>query len=693
MQLKLRGKIMVPVLAVMLVGLTAVATVSYILAADALEKTHIHEMEQVARIVAAQTEQWVQERAANVAATASTGEVAAVLRSDAGPEDITRANRYLQGLLEAYPVFTTIGVLNADGIAAANTDPSLVGNLDLSTRGHFRNAMEGQASISGILRSAISGDPIFVAAAPVVVNGTVVGAVHGSVELARFTGEVLDNIQLGQTGYVYMTNSDGLVIAHPQRDYIMDLDISEEDFGAAMIARKNGFLEYQWEGSKTVAAFTEIPSTGWILATRTEHAELFADVRQMRILAVMAVAAILAAMALLLLLLIRSITSRVGATVAGLRDISEGEGDLTRRLEVKGNDEIDELASLVNATLENMQRMMSAIKNETVSLQEAGNDLSSDMNQTASAVNEITANISSIKDRIINQSAGVNETQATVEQIAKSIRSLDHEIEEQSAGIAESSASIEEMIATMQSVTTSLEKNSRSMAELENASETGRGGMREVSDLVKEVADQSDGLVEASNVIKAIAAQTNLLAMNAAIEAAHAGDYGKGFAVVASEIRNLAENAGSQAGVIASVLKKVKDSIDRVAGSLVSTEERFETMYTLSRTVAEQESVIMSAMEEQRTGSTQVLEALGEMKDISTRVRDASGNMTTGSAEVLDEVKRLAQISEEISHSINEMAVGTEELNKTVDHVAELARNNSQSISVLAGEVARFRLD
>jgi methyl-accepting chemotaxis protein len=141
------------------------------------------------------------------------------------------------------------------------------------------------------------------------------------------------------------------------------------------------------------------------------------------------------------------------------------------------------------------------------------------------------------------------------------------------------------------------------------------------------------------------------------------------------------------------VLKKVKDSIDGVAGALVTTEGRFETIYQLSRTVAEQESVIMSAMDEQRAGSAQVLEALSEMKDISVRVRNASQQMTTGSSEVLNEVQRLAQISEEISHSITEMAVGTKQLNNTVEHVAELARGNSRSISVLADEMARFKVD
>jgi methyl-accepting chemotaxis protein len=498
---------------------------------------------------------------------------------------------------------------------------------------------------------------------------------------------------MGESGYLYMIDGAGVVIGHPARQHIMVLDLSKEAFGAQMLAEKTGFIKYQWEGETTVAAFTTIPTTGWILASQSNYDVLFKDVRRMRNLSVLTAVVTLTWMSLLLLFLVRAITRRVAATVAGLRDISEGEGDLTRRLEVQGEDEIDDLARLMNITMETLQRMVGAVKHETETLQNAGKELSTDMTETASAVNQITANVNNIKDRVVDQSAGVNETQATVEQIAKSIQTLDHEIEEQSAGIAESSASIEEMIATMQSVTNSLEKNTRSTTELQDASETGRVGMQEVTKLVKEVAQQSEGLAEASNVIKAIAAQTNLLAMNAAIEAAHAGEYGKGFAVVAAEIRNLAENAGSQAGVISKVLKKVKDSIDGVAGALVTTEGRFETMYQLSRTVAEQESVIMSAMDEQRAGSAQVLEALSEMKDISVRVRNASQQMTTGSSEVLNEVQRLAQISEEISHSITEMAVGTKQLNNTVEHVAELARGNSRSISVLADEMARFKVD
>lgn len=693
MKLRLRGKILVPVMVVMAIGFGTLAVISYVMIAQSLRDAHIQEARELSRVVALQTDDWVAARSANMAAVASMPLVVEVLRDTTTDATRATANGHFNTLLEIYPMFTTIGVLDRDGIAAANNNPALVGELNLSTRAHFRQAMQGSPAISGVLQSAISGDPVFVAAAPVFDEGEVIGVVHGSIELSRLTELVLDTVQIGTHGYAYMFDGNGIIIGHPNAELIMDESIAEEAFIRTMLEERNGFIEYIWQGEQVFAAFSEVPGTGWILATRAGYDDLFSGVTRLRTVMILTVIIVLGAMTLLVLFLIQSITRRVGATVHRLREISEGDGDLTQRLDVAGDDEIDQLAHFVNVTLENLQRMIAAIQAEVVSLKGAGNDLSANMTETASAINQVTANIQSIKDRVISQSAGVNETQATMEQISRNINVLDGHIEEQAAGITESSSSIEEMIATMQSVTNSLERNAESMQELQGASETGRTGMAEISDLVSEVAAQSDGLMEASAVIKGVAAQTNLLAMNAAIEAAHAGDYGKGFAVVASEIRTLAENSGSQAGVIGTVLKKVKDSIDRVSVALRDTQQRFDTMYDLSRTVAEQETLIKSAMDEQGIGSKQVLEALSEMREISTKVRDASQQITTGSAEVLDEVKRLAQMSDEISQSINEMAVGTGQINSSVTHVSELARSNGESLSVLADEVGRFRTD
>jgi methyl-accepting chemotaxis protein len=259
--------------------------------------------------------------------------------------------------------------------------------------------------------------------------------------------------------------------------------------------------------------------------------------------------------------------------------------------------------------------------------------------------------------------------------------------------VSQSSSAIEEMLANIQSVTTTLEKNSENVRELMKSSEDGKVGLQEVAADIQEIARESEGLLEINSVMENIASQTNLLSMNAAIEAAHAGEAGKGFAVVADEIRKLAESSGEQSKTISSVLKKMKSSVDKITVSTNNVLDRFESIDSGVKTVAEQEDNILRAMEEQNEGSKQVLQAISNVNDITQNVKSGSIEMLEGSEEVIREGKNLENVTQEITNGMNEMASGAEQINIAVNAVNDLSTKNKDSIDILMKEVSRFKVE
>jgi methyl-accepting chemotaxis protein len=393
------------------------------------------------------------------------------------------------------------------------------------------------------------------------------------------------------------------------------------------------------------------------------------------------------------IILSRSISRPIIKVTETLKDISEGEGDLTRSIAVSSKDEIGDLALYFNKTLEKIKNLVANVKREATVLSEVGNELAKNMNETASAVNQITANIQSIKGRVINQSASVSETHATMEQIVNNINQLNVHVEDQATTISKRSAFIQAMVDSIDSVNRTLFQNMENVKTLKEASEIGRSGLQEVAADIQEISRESEGLMEINAVMENIASQTNLLSMNAAIEAAHAGEAGKGFAVVADEIRKLAESSGEQSKTIGNDLKKIKSSMDKITNSTETVLTRFEAIDTGVKTVAEQEDIIRQAMEEQGEGSKQLLQGTSNLTNITGKVKDGSAEMLEGSKEVIQESNALEKATQEITSGMNEMASGAQQMNTAVNHVNEISVKNREGIDTLIREVSRFKVN
>ncbi|MCG8616851.1 MAG: methyl-accepting chemotaxis protein [Desulfobacterales bacterium] len=527
--------------------------------------------------------------------------------------------------------------------------------ISVSDRDYFSTVRRtGKALIGEPVASKSTGEIVMVVSIPLKTAGGEFGGMFGAVLKLSILSENILSKTLGKTGYTYVINTEGLIIAHPNKDLVLKLDLKTvkgmESISRRMLAKEDGVEAYIFKGVEKISGFAYIPITGWSIAATQNKEEFMSRVYDMNRYNMMVGGGVMVVMAILLYLASLAIVRPINLAVEGLRDISEGDGDLTKRLVVSGRDEIGVLSYVFNRFIENLQSMIGDIAGGVNTLSDASEKLSG-----------ISTEMAGEADQTSGRSAKVAEAAG---EMTVNMNSVSAAMEESSANLNTVAAASDQMSATIGEIARNAEK-ARSI------SDTAVNKASESTDRMDQLGQAARAIGQVVETITDISEQVNLLSLNATIEAARAGEAGKGFAVVANEIKELA-NQTSAASM------DIKTRIEDIQSSSTDTQAGINEISEVIRDVNDIVGTIATAVEEQSSAT----------REISENIAQASA----GVEEVNQNVNQSSVVADGISRDIRDVNQSAE----TMKDRSGSVNGNSQELSALAAQlgdmVGRFKI-
>jgi methyl-accepting chemotaxis protein len=471
---------------------------------------------------------------------------------------------------------------------------------------------------------------------------------------------------------IFIINAGGLFITHEDTGAVMEKDFFTESgleqYRQSVLHSDDFFIM-----DRTMVIYSSaIPHTGWYLVTVVPAAVIFADYNNFILRLILISFAILAAVAIASTLLTRRMLS---VPLVGLMRISDALAALDFTVDIN-QFRTDEIGDIQRALIKIRDSLKEAIEKLNKNLQKITGDserLNAVITESSSSLEVITGNMEKMKFDTESQTHSVRETSGAIDKIVGSIDSLNEAVYAQASHITQSSASIEQMVAHIDSIRQVANNAGKTADTISESSSTGQTKLLKLVDEINGIHRQSEMLQNANKTIADIAAQTNILAMNAAIEAAHAGEAGKGFAVVASEIRKLAELSAKESDGISAEIKKIEQRITQITAVSSDTVRSMETMFTEIKALDQSFGVMNNAVEEQSAGGSQILSALRALQDITGKVKEGTDNIYHQSDAIQQAADKLESISQKVAQQAVEVNAASTQITAHLENAKELA--------------------
>ena len=519
-------------------------------------------------------------------------------------------------------------------------------------------------------------------------NGSLIGIAAADIVLDALS-ESVKNIKLSANSKIHIITKEGLYLTNDDSSKIMNVNYFDEfQFGKFT---RDEYLDGQAKAFTEGSSFygvCPIENTEWFIVVEGPSEDFSGEYKKLFMYTIWGLAVIAIIMIIVFLILSTRVSRSFKVIASGCELMAMG--DYSERYPDYITKEASLLANGFNLVTERLEANINSMKESRVSLNEAGGKLSGTIEDLMSSIVQIGASISNTGMNLKNQTNSVSQSAQSISKILDMIHQLEELVQTQVKAVQGASTAVEQMVGNINEVDKSVDKMAHSFGVLDQTAQNGVQTQNELQKQIIEIENQSKLLSEANKVIASIAGQTNLLAMNAAIEAAHAGDAGQGFAVVADEIRKLSETSSTQSKTIGAQLKSIQAAINTV---VQATQSGVQDYANLSKEIQDTDMLVQqikAAMTEQQQGSTQILGALNEMNGSTQQVQDASKEITTASQAIIDDVAVLQNETKVMGQSMDEMGLSADKMQEAGLSLAGVSKTVEASIEEIGKQIDLF---